>query len=85
MLKSDIPETVLLLYKLKAKYKIYGLTNWSAETNSIAYDRFPFFQEFDGIVVSGQEKIIKPSKQFFNCCSTGTVSKQRTRSLLKTI
>lgn len=66
MLKSDIPETVLLLYKLKAKYKIYGLTNWSAETISIAYERFSFFKEFDGIVVSGQEKMIKPSKQIYH-------------------
>lgn len=65
MLKSDIPETVSLLYKLKAKYKIYGLTNWSAETISLAYDRFPFFKEFEGIVVSGQEKMIKPSKQIY--------------------
>ena len=65
MLKSDIPETVSLLYKLKAKYKIYGLTNWSAETISIAYDRFSFFKEFDGIVVSGQEKMIKPNKQIY--------------------
>lgn len=66
MLKSDIPETVSLLYKLKAKYRIYGLTNWSAETISIAYDRFPFFKEFDGIVVSGQEKMIKPNKQIYH-------------------
>ena len=66
MLKSDIPETVSLLYKLKAKYKIYGLTNWSAETISIAYDRFPFFSAFDGIVVSGQEKMIKPNKEIYH-------------------
>jgi 2-haloacid dehalogenase len=66
MLKSDIPETVSLLYKLKTKYKIYGLTNWSAETILIAYDRFPFFKEFDGIVVSGQEKMIKPNKQIYH-------------------
>ena len=66
MLKSDIPETVSLLYKLKAKYKIYGLTNWSAETISIAYDRFSFFKEFDGIVVSGQEKMIKPDRQIYH-------------------
>jgi 2-haloacid dehalogenase len=66
MLKSDIPETVLLLYKLKKKYKIYGLTNWSAETISIAYDRYPFFKEFDGIVVSGQEKMIKPNKEIYH-------------------
>jgi 2-haloacid dehalogenase len=65
MLKSEIPETVSLLYELKKKYKIYGLTNWSAETISIAYDRFPFFKEFDGIVVSGQEKMIKPNKEIY--------------------
>ncbi|HEY2348478.1 MAG TPA: HAD family phosphatase [Puia sp.] len=66
MLKSDIPETVALLHKLKAKYKIYGLTNWSAETIPIAYRRFAFFKEFDGIVVSGEEKIIKPDKEIFH-------------------
>jgi 2-haloacid dehalogenase len=66
MLKSDIPETVSLLYKLKTKYKIYGLTNWSAETISIAYDRFLFFKEFDGIVVSGQEKMIKPDREIYH-------------------
>jgi 2-haloacid dehalogenase len=65
MLKSEIPETVSLLYELKKKYKIYGLTNWSAETISIAYDRFSFFKEFDGIVVSGQEKMIKPNKEIY--------------------
>ncbi len=65
MLKTNIPETVSLLYKLKSKYNIYGLTNWSAETISIAYDRFSFFKEFDGIVVSGQEKIIKPDYKIY--------------------
>jgi 2-haloacid dehalogenase len=55
-----------LLYKLKPKYKLYGLTNWSAETISIAYNRFPFFKEFDGIVVSGHEKMIKPSKEIYH-------------------
>jgi 2-haloacid dehalogenase len=66
MLKSDIPGTVTLLHKLKARYKIFGLTNWSAETISIAYKRFPFFKEFDGIVVSGEEKIVKPDKEIFH-------------------
>jgi 2-haloacid dehalogenase len=65
MLKSEISETVSLLYNLKKKYKIFGLTNWSAETITIAYDRFAFFKEFDGIVVSGQEKIIKPDKRIY--------------------
>jgi 2-haloacid dehalogenase len=66
MLKGDIPETVTLLHNLKARYKIYGLTNWSAETISIAYKRFPFFKEFDGIIVSGEEKIVKPDKKIFH-------------------
>jgi len=66
MLKSDIPETVALLYQLKQKYKIYGLTNWSSETISIAYKRFDFFKEFNGIVVSGEEKIVKPDKEIFH-------------------
>ena len=65
MLKSDIPGTVALLHTLKTKYKIYGLTNWSAETISIAYKRFPFFTEFYGIVVSGQENVIKQNKDMF--------------------
>jgi 2-haloacid dehalogenase len=65
MLKGDIPETVALLHKLKKKYKIYGLTNWSAETISIAYNRYSFFKAFDGIVVSGEEKMIKPDKQIY--------------------
>jgi 2-haloacid dehalogenase len=65
MLKSDIPETVSILNQLKAKYKIYGLTNWSEETFKIAYEKFPFFKEFDGIVVSGQEKILKPDKRIY--------------------
>ena len=66
MLHSDIPETVSLLYQLKEKYKIFGLTNWSAETIPIAYKRFSFFQAFDGIVVSGEEKLIKPDKKLYH-------------------
>jgi 2-haloacid dehalogenase len=65
MLKSDIAGTVEILYELKPKFKLYGLTNFSAETIGKAYKRYPFFQEFDGIVVSGDEKMIKPDKRFY--------------------
>lgn len=65
MLKGEIAETVVMLKELKKKYKVYGLTNWSAETFPIALERFDFFSLFDGIVVSGEEKMIKPDKQFF--------------------
>jgi 2-haloacid dehalogenase len=65
MLKGEISETVEILHKLKEKFKIYGLTNWSAETFPVALKRFDFFQLFDGIVVSGDEKLIKPDKEIF--------------------
>jgi 2-haloacid dehalogenase len=65
MLKSEIAENVNLLYRLKEKYRVFGLTNWSGETFPIALKKFPFFKEFEGIVVSGDEKIIKPDKELF--------------------
>ena len=65
MLKSDIPENVAILLQLKLKYKLYGLTNWSAETFPVALKRFSFFKYFDGIVVSGEEKMVKPDEEIF--------------------
>jgi len=65
MLKSDIPENVAILPQLKLKYKLYGLTNWSAETFPVALKRFSFFKYFDGIVVSGEEKMVKPDEDIF--------------------
>jgi 2-haloacid dehalogenase len=65
MIKGDIPQNVTLLRKLKEKYKLYGLTNWSAETFPIVFKRFSFFKLFDGIVISGEEKLIKPDKKIF--------------------
>ena len=66
MLKGDISENVVLLPELKKNHKLYGLTNWSAETFPIALKRFSFFQYFDGIVVSGDEKMIKPGEEIFH-------------------
>ncbi|MBE7171930.1 MAG: HAD family phosphatase [Williamsia sp.] len=66
MLKGEISETVEILHELRKTYKVYGLTNWSAETFPIAQQRFPFLQVFDGIVVSGEEKLIKPDPAIFH-------------------
>ncbi|MGN7866323.1 HAD family hydrolase [Chryseobacterium sp. 22458] len=62
MLKSDIPQNVDVLRKLKnTDYQLFGLTNWSAETFPYALENYDFFQIFNGkIVVSGTEKLIKP-------------------------
>jgi 2-haloacid dehalogenase len=66
MLNGTIEGTVDILKKLKHRYKIYGLTNWSAETFPIALERYDFFKLLDGIVVSGTEKLIKPGLEIFN-------------------
>lgn len=66
MLKGEFPRSVKLLKRLKEQgYGIYGLTNWSAETIPLAYAKYDFFSLFDGIVVSGEEKIIKPDPEIF--------------------
>ncbi len=66
MVKCEFPESVKLLKQVKEEgYKVYGLTNWSAETFPITYARYDFFRLFDGIVVSGEEKVIKPDPRIF--------------------
>lgn len=66
MLRGEINETVEVLLELKDKnYRIYGLTNWSGETFPIALERFEFLRIFDGIIVSGDEKMAKPDREIF--------------------
>lgn len=67
MLGDAIHETVEILHKLKetGRYKLYALTNWSAETFPHALERFEFFKLFDGVVVSGEEKMRKPHSDFY--------------------
>ena len=62
MLNGPIHGTVDVLKELKdsGKYKLYALTNWSAETFPIAVAKYDFLGWFDGIVVSGEEKTRKP-------------------------
>ncbi len=65
MLGSSYEENRKLIRPLKEKYKVYGLTNWSAETLPLAIKKFDFFQDMDGIVVSGEEKIVKPDRRLY--------------------
>ena len=65
MLKGEISENVAVLQELKQQYTLYGLTNWSAETFPVALERFSFLKLFDGIVVSGEEKLVKPDEKIF--------------------
>ena len=66
MLGGTIDENTKLIKPLKEKYSLYGLTNWSAETLPLAMKRYDFFQDLKGIVVSGEEKIVKPDKRLYH-------------------
>jgi 2-haloacid dehalogenase len=67
MIKGPIQESVDLLASIKAtgNYKLYALTNWSAETFPYAIKHFQFLSWFQGILVSGEEKTRKPYKEFY--------------------
>jgi 2-haloacid dehalogenase len=66
-INGRIHETVELLKEIKEskKYKLYALTNWSAETFPWALANFEFLHWFEGIVVSGVEKSRKPFPEFY--------------------
>lgn len=66
MLGGEIKGTHDIVRALKAKgYKLYGLTNWSAETFPIARERFEVLREMDGTVVSGEERLVKPDPKIY--------------------
>jgi 2-haloacid dehalogenase len=67
MLAGPIDDSVAILQQLKqsGRYKLYALTNWSNETFPIALAMYPFLQWFDGILVSGREKMRKPHACFY--------------------
>lgn len=68
MLGGPIEGTVKILEALKAQntHRIYALTNWSNETFPIALARYDFLRLFEGIVVSGQERMKKPDIKIYN-------------------
>jgi 2-haloacid dehalogenase len=67
MLGGPIHQTVDIFRELKdrGRYKLYALTNWSAELFPIALERYEFLHWFDGRVVSGEEKMRKPFPKFY--------------------
>lgn len=64
---GELSETVAILRALKrAGYPIYGLSNWSAETFARIRGEYDFLNLFDGIVLSGEVKLIKPDPRIFD-------------------
>jgi 2-haloacid dehalogenase len=69
MLGGDIPGTVDILKRLAdAGVPLYAITNYSSEKFIETVERFPFFALFRDIVVSGDEKLLKPEAAIFRMC-----------------
>jgi 2-haloacid dehalogenase len=47
------------------KVPLYALSNWSAETFPISLKRFEFLHWFDGTLLSGDARLIKPDPRIF--------------------
>ena len=67
MIGDETPGMYELENELKAAgYRIYGLTNWNNETFCQVRHR-KVFQVLDGMVVSAEEKLIKPEPEIYQC------------------
>jgi len=65
-LSGEISGTVDILKQLKQnQINLYALTNWSYETFPYARQKFPFLNDFLDIVVSGEEKLVKPHREIY--------------------
>lgn len=65
-LVGPIEGSVALLAELRARgVRVLALTNWSQETFPIARQLYPFLDWFEGIVVSGEEGLIKPDPRIY--------------------
>ncbi|MBK7874053.1 MAG: HAD family phosphatase [Saprospiraceae bacterium] len=67
MLGGAIEETVAILDELRQQdtHRLLALTNWAHETFPVALEQYDFLHWFEGIVVSGEEKLIKPDPRIY--------------------
>lgn len=66
MVSGTLDDTVAIFRELKTKgLPVYGLTNFSEAKWLIAAADWPVLQEFDGVVVSGVERLVKPAAEIY--------------------
>ena len=64
-LTGPVPGVAQIVEELQGRYRLLGLTNWSAETFHYAERHAPAVGNLEAIVVSGQERVAKPSGELF--------------------
>lgn len=62
-----IDETIGLLRRLKEQnYGLFLISNFHLRAYDRVFRRYPFFQLFDGILISSHVKLLKPGPEIFN-------------------
>ena len=71
MIRGTFNSSIKVLDKLKKKnYESYVLSNWSAETFVGMKDDYPFLQSFNGLLISGEDKLMKPDAAIYELAIT---------------
>ncbi len=66
MLRGAFQPVVDVLARLKAAgYPLYVLSNWSAEKFYQVRPQFPYLDWFDGMLISGDVRLVKPDHAIF--------------------
>ena len=66
MIRGTFDQSIKMLENLKLNnFDCYVLSNWSAETFKGMIDDYPFLKLFDGLIISGEDKLIKPDKAIY--------------------
>lgn len=66
MASPAIDHSVRLMRALRARgVPVYALTNFGRESFAFARTRYDFFNEFDGMVVSGEHGVMKPAPRIY--------------------
>jgi HAD superfamily hydrolase (TIGR01509 family) len=71
MLSGPIPGSVSILEALHARNTpLYAITNWNHDKFRDARGAYSFLNSFRGIVVSGDERIVKPDPAIYRLLCT---------------
>ena len=66
MIKGTFTKSIEILdYLKKNNYECYVLSNWSAETFIGMTQDYSFLKKFDGLLISGEDKLIKPNPAIY--------------------
>jgi 2-haloacid dehalogenase len=65
-ISGPIAGTVAILEELRAAgMPLLALSNWAADTFAAVRGDFPFLGHFEHIILSGEERVIKPDPEIF--------------------